>query len=99
MDTVEERIQALDELSLYWPTQRPDPQPPVASGITFRELYAAGLLTDELLDVLALVVEQIESDGRVTGDQRLLDAWLYAFELRASVHPDDLAGLSSASKS
>jgi hypothetical protein len=92
MRTVDERIDALDEFSVYWPPDRPDPQPPVASGVTFRELYEAGLLSESLLDVLSEVVERVAAGGTVSDDQRLLDAWLFAFELRASVHEEDLGG-------
>ena len=90
---LDERIRALDELEFlmtYWPEGAERPRPPDASGYTFRDLYRAGLLPDTLVDLLVQVVDRMRTTRRVTDDPLLMEAWLYAFEIRASAHPEQV---------
>lgn len=91
MISLSSRLRArIDALALYQP---PDGRPPrslSASGYSLTDLYDGGLLSDELMLALCEVTDVVAVDGTICEKPRLLDAWLTAFEIHASVHEFDL---------
>ena len=60
-----------------------------ASGYQLTDLYDGGIINADHLRMLGEVVDIVEMDGTICENLRLLDAWLDAFEILASVHASD----------
>lgn len=82
-------LDQVDQMTLYLPPGETNPRPIGASGLLVSDLHRLSLLTDGQVDRLKNVADIVASDGRFCESEELLDVWLEAFELLASVHEGD----------
>lgn len=83
-------LERIDDLARYRPKAGGEPRSVAASGYAISDLYRGRLLPETQMEVLAEVVDVVELGGRICETEELLDAWLEAFEVLASVRPDDI---------
>ncbi len=79
----------VNRLATYTPPGDEDSRSLSASGYRLFDLYDGGLLSAEHMRQLGEVADIVELDGTICENLRLLDAWLDAFEILASVHASD----------
>ncbi len=87
-----DKLDRIDDLVRYI---GPDAQPhsAVASGYLMSDLYREKVFNEDHMQRLEEIAELVRYDGHVVDDEELLDAWLTAFEVLASVRPADLERL------
>jgi hypothetical protein len=82
-------LERVDRMTLYKAPGHSDPRPTGASGLFVSDLYRLRLLSDDQVKRLQDVADIVSADGSFCDSDELLDAWLDAFELLASVHEED----------
>jgi hypothetical protein len=92
VDDAGEIDQQVDGLILWRRQGDPIVHRAVASGYNYSDLRDGGLLDHASYGRLEQVAEAVHREDRLCESQELLDAWLDAFEILASVHAEDFGG-------